>query len=147
MITMPSDQPIGSQFYVTRRPDIFMEFCAPCEEILAGPYADQAEAFRMTPIVREWLRAIDPYAAMVPMGVLCLRPTLTDRPDIEPMFNRSEGEVLTVEQVRPGGGTRLSAVWILKHAAERCESYNRPIASGFEPTASPAISKPDTART
>jgi len=126
MITMPSEQPIGSIFYITRRPDIFMECCAPCEEVLAGPFDDMREAMRMTPIVRGWLKNLDPWAAIGGMGILCFRPTLTNRPEITPRFDRSTGECIL-----RAGGTRLPATWILQHAAERRESLSGHVAAGF----------------
>ena len=127
MIVKPSQQPVGTIFYVTRRPDIFWEMCAPCEEVLAGPFEDQEHALSMVKTVRSWLHNVSPIDAAVPMGVLALRPGLTDRPAIQPRFERQNGECII-----HAAGTRLEANWILCHAQERRESLERRISPGFE---------------
>jgi len=126
MIAAPTEQPNGTVFWITRRPDIFWEQCAPCEEVLAGPFLNQCDAFGMVRIVRSWMATVDPVAATRPMGVLALRPTLTDRPDIHPRFERSNGECIIHD-----GGTRIPARWILAHAGERRESLEGLRSPGF----------------
>ncbi|UCC32182.1 MAG: hypothetical protein JSU86_07845 [Phycisphaerales bacterium] len=122
MITVPSEQPAGTTYYVTRRPDIFWEQCAPCEEILAGPFDAQSEAFRHVPIVRSWGDYVEP------MGVLAVRPTCLSLGTLTPRYERDGlGGVRINDQP-----TRLSAETIRRVAVERRESLERAPAPGFE---------------
>ena len=130
MITVPSEQPEGTRFWVTRRPDVFIEWGPPCEEILAGPFASFDEAARMRPTVRGWMQSLGlALEANAPMGVLAIRPTCTLEQPVQPRFERVNGECQINE-----APTRLTAQWILQHAAERRESLGGYVAPGFRPS-------------
>jgi len=127
MIMQPSAVPPGSVMYVTRRPDPFIEFCEPCEEVMAGPFSDQEEALRMAPVVRAWTQTIAPYEAAAPFGVLRLGPRRLAALGV-PIVARFGRDGNPVHEP---AATRFTADWIRKNATERGESLDGRRSTGF----------------
>ncbi|MCZ7633457.1 MAG: hypothetical protein M5U20_08240 [Phycisphaerales bacterium] len=121
MITAPNEQPPGTRFYVTRRPDIFWEQCAPCEEFVAGPYDTMDEAMAACTVARSQLERMGLFGAV---GVFAARPGWTPPRPIVCRFPRGgDGRGGVVQNEQP---TRLYRDEILRCAVERRESLVNP---------------------
>lgn len=130
MIVKPQPQPDGTVFFITRRPDVFIEFCAPCEEVVAGPFESFDEASSLTPVARGQL---DRMGLIGQVGILAMRPGIQARlmPGIRARFPRQSGGDGSV--VHDESPTRFSADEIRAMAVERHEPLDQPSAPGFEP--------------